>query len=54
MIDLGDWNEKLAPVFHDERYLKIRQFLIEEYRNYVVYPICKIYTTAFVSRNLAI
>ena len=38
MIDLGDWNEKLAPLFADERYKKIRQFLIEEYRNHVVYP----------------
>ena len=38
MIDLGDWNERLTPLFQDERYLKIRKFLIEEYRNYVVYP----------------
>jgi len=38
MIDLGDWNERLAPLFADERYLKIRKFLIEEYRNHVVYP----------------
>ena len=38
MIDLGDWNERLASLFSDERYLKIRQFLIEEYKNYVVYP----------------
>ncbi len=38
MIDLGDWNERLAPLFADERYLKIRKFLIEEYRNYTVYP----------------
>ena len=38
MIDLGDWNERLAPLFADERYLKIRKFLIEEYRNFVVYP----------------
>ena len=38
MIDLGDWNERLAPLFSDERYLKIREFLISEYRNYVVYP----------------
>ena len=38
MIDLGDWNTRLAPLFADERYLKIRSFLIEEYRNYVVYP----------------
>ena len=38
MIDLGDWNERLAPLFSDERYQKIRQFLIEEYKNYTVYP----------------
>ena len=38
MIDLGDWNERLAPLFADERYKKIRAFLIEEYRNHVVYP----------------
>ncbi|MBE7085336.1 MAG: uracil-DNA glycosylase [Clostridiales bacterium] len=38
MIDLGDWNERLAPLFADERYKKIRQFLIEEYKNHVVYP----------------
>lgn len=38
MIDLGDWNERLAPLFADERYLKIRKFLIEEYKNHVVYP----------------
>ena len=38
MVDLGDWNERLAPLFADERYIKIRKFLIEEYRNYVVYP----------------
>ena len=38
MINLGDWNERLAPLFSDERYLKIRKFLIEEYRNYTVYP----------------
>ena len=38
MIDLGDWNERLAPLFQDERYLKIRNFLIEEYKNHVVYP----------------
>ena len=38
MIDLGSWNEPLAPLFTDERYLKIREFLKEEYRNHVVYP----------------
>ena len=38
MVDLGDWNERLAPLFADEKYKKIRQFLIEEYKNHVVYP----------------
>ena len=38
MIDLGDWNTRLAPLFADEKYQKIRQFLIEEYKNHVVYP----------------
>ena len=38
MIDLGDWNERLAPLFADERYQKIRRFLIEEYKNHTVYP----------------
>ena len=38
MIDLGDWNERLAPLFADERYQKIRRFLIDEYRNHTVYP----------------
>ena len=30
MVDLGDWNERLAPLFADERYLKIRQFFIRK------------------------
>lgn len=38
MIDLGDWNERLAPLFADERYQKIRRFLIDEYKNHTVYP----------------
>ncbi len=38
MIDLGDWNEPLAPLFADERYKKIREFLKYEYSHYVVYP----------------
>ena len=38
MIDLGSWNKPLAPLFADERYIKIREFLKEEYRNFVVYP----------------
>ena len=27
MIDLGDWNEILAPLFQAEEYKKIRRFL---------------------------
>ena len=38
MIDLGDWNERLAPLFADEKYKKIRQYLIDEYKNHTVYP----------------
>ena len=38
MIDLGDWNERLAPLFADERYKKIRRFLIDEYNTHTVYP----------------
>ena len=38
MIDLGDWKEPLAPLFEDERYKKIRTFLIDEYKNHIVYP----------------
>ncbi len=38
MIDLGDWKEPLAPLFADERYKKIREFLKYEYSHYIVYP----------------
>jgi len=38
MIDLGDWNEPLNPLFEDEKYKQIRQFLIEEYKTRVIYP----------------
>ena len=38
MIDLGDWNEPLAPLFADERYQKIRDFLKHEYSHCIVYP----------------
>ena len=38
MIDLGDWNNILKPLFEDERYQKIREFLKYEYSHYVVYP----------------
>ncbi|MBQ9081793.1 MAG: uracil-DNA glycosylase [Clostridia bacterium] len=34
----GGWDELLSPLFSDERYLKIREFLKHEYSNYVVYP----------------
>ncbi|MBP5242193.1 MAG: uracil-DNA glycosylase [Clostridia bacterium] len=34
----GGWDEVLAPLFADERYQKIREFLKQEYSNYVVYP----------------
>ena len=38
MVDLGDWNEVLAPLFADEKYQKIRRFLIDEYNTHTVYP----------------
>ena len=38
MVDLGDWNEVLAPLFADERYQKIRRFLVEEYQTQTVFP----------------
>lgn len=38
MIDLLDWKEPLAPLFADERYQAIRQFLKKEYASYTVYP----------------
>ena len=38
MIDLGDWKEPLAPLFADERYQKIREFLKREYSEHTVYP----------------
>ena len=38
MVDLGDWNQPLAPLFSDERYQKIRRFLIQEYSTHTVYP----------------
>lgn len=34
----NDWDELLAPLFSDERYLKIREFLKNEYSHYTVYP----------------
>ena len=39
MIKLGGgWDELLAPLFNDERYLKIREFLKREYSEFVIYP----------------
>ncbi len=32
------WDEALAPLFADERYKKIREFLKREYSTHVVYP----------------
>lgn len=32
------WDEALAPLFADERYLKIREFLKKEYAERVIYP----------------
>lgn len=34
----GGWDELLAPLFADERYKRIRQFLIREYSTQIVYP----------------
>ena len=39
MIQLGGgWDELLSPLFNDERYKKIREFLKYEYSHYTVYP----------------
>lgn len=39
MIALGGgWDEALASLFSDQRYLKIREFLKKEYSTHVVYP----------------
>ncbi|MDE6691156.1 MAG: uracil-DNA glycosylase [Clostridia bacterium] len=39
MIKLGGgWDELLSPLFQDERYKKIREFLKAEYSTHVVYP----------------
>ena len=39
MIELGGgWDELLSPLFDDERYKKIREFLKYEYSHYIVYP----------------
>ena len=34
----GGWDELLEPLFNDERYLKIREFLKYEYSHHIVYP----------------
>lgn len=34
----GGWDELLAPLFSDPKYLKIREFLKYEYSHYIVYP----------------
>ncbi|MCQ2383004.1 MAG: uracil-DNA glycosylase [Clostridia bacterium] len=34
----GGWDELLAPLFADERYLKIREFLKQEYATQTIYP----------------
>ena len=34
----GGWDELLAPLFADERYIKIRNFLKQEYATKTVYP----------------
>ena len=34
----GGWDELLAPLFSDERYLKIREFLKYEYSHHIIYP----------------
>lgn len=34
----GGWDEVLAPLFVDEQYLKIRDFLKQEYSTRVIYP----------------
>lgn len=39
MISLGGgWDELLRPLFSDEKYAEIRQFLKYEYSHYIVYP----------------
>jgi len=39
MVNIGnDWDQVLAGEFEKEYYLKLRQFLIEEYRRGTVYP----------------
>ena len=34
----GGWDELLKPLFEDEKYLKIREFLKDEYSHRIIYP----------------
>ncbi len=34
----NEWDEKLSPLFNDERYKKIREFLKEEYKTRTIFP----------------
>ena len=34
----GGWDELLAPLFNDEKYKKIREFLKQEYSTRIIYP----------------
>lgn len=39
MVNIGnDWDEKLKPLFENEKYLEIRKFLIKEYSEREIYP----------------
>ena len=39
MVNIGNkWDEVLAGEFEKEYYLKLRQFLIEEYKTRTIYP----------------
>lgn len=39
MVYIGnEWDEKLKPLFESENYLKIREFLKNEYSSHTVYP----------------
>ena len=36
---VNDWNEVLADVINSEKFLKLKEFLTEEYTNNVIYPV---------------
>ncbi len=39
MVDLGnDWNEVLKEEFSKDYYIKLREFLVGEYREHTIYP----------------